>query len=324
MNARRCLLFVCMLLVLGAASSASAQEVGARRGWLGFSYASGKGETGEGIRIEAVHPGSPAAQAGLRAGDLIVRWNGTTDVVRALASLELEPGEAVRLRVRREGERDRDLLIEAGERPRTIAFVLPPVGARPPGVSPEEWERVQEQLRRTQRDVERAFRERARAGAWQADSLARHWGERIRIDSLAFRADSLHKGLRLMLRDSLGPQLEILRGQLRELVPSTSPTVISLGSRSVAGAEFEEMSEGLSGYFGTDDGALVLKVSPGTPADRAGLRPGDVVLEANGVDIDSVDDLREVLVRTQRSRTRSVLLDILRERQRQEVELRWE
>ena len=100
--------------------------------------------------------------------------------------------------------------------------------------------------------------------------------------------------------------------------------MIALGSRSVAGAEFEEMNEGLSGYFGTDDGALVLKVSPGTPADRAGLRPGDVVLEANGLEIDSVDDLREVLVRAQRSRTRSVLIDILRQRQRQEVELRWE
>jgi hypothetical protein len=49
-----------------------------------------------------------------------------------------------------------------------------------------------------------------------------------------------------------------------------------------------------------------------------------VVLEANGRPIDSVDDLREVLVRTQGSRTRSVLLDILRQRQRQEVELSWE
>jgi S1-C subfamily serine protease len=109
------------------------------------------------------------------------------------------------------------------------------------------------------------------------------------------------------------------------MVPEgTSRTVIALGSRSVAGAEFEEMNEGLSSYFGTDEGALVLRVSPGTPAAQAGLRAGDVVLEADGRDVDSVDDLRSALARAQRNRPRAVELEILRKGRRESIDLRWE
>jgi S1-C subfamily serine protease len=84
------------------------------------------------------------------------------------------------------------------------------------------------------------------------------------------------------------------------------------------------MNPGLSAYFGTDEGALVLRVAPGTPAARAGLQPGDVVLEANDREVDSVDDLRNAVARAQGMRPRAVQLEILRQGRRQDIDLRWE
>lgn len=47
--------------------------------------------------------------------------------------------------------------------------------------------------------------------------------------------------------------------------------------------------------LGTTDGALVAEVYKGGPADQAGIKPGDVVLEANGNKITSVADMQDVL-----------------------------
>ncbi|MCX8053513.1 MAG: PDZ domain-containing protein, partial [Armatimonadetes bacterium] len=43
------------------------------------------------------------------------------------------------------------------------------------------------------------------------------------------------------------------------------------------------------------DGALVAEVYVGGPAEEAGIKPGDVVLEAGGEKITSVADLQDVL-----------------------------
>jgi len=61
----------------------------------------------------------------------------------------------------------------------------------------------------------------------------------------------------------------------------------------IAGAEFRPLTEELAEYFqGTESGLLVLRVIPGTPAERLGLRGGDVVFEAAGRPVDAVDGLR--------------------------------
>lgn len=56
------------------------------------------------------------------------------------------------------------------------------------------------------------------------------------------------------------------------------------------------------GYLGIypqdEDGAVTIEeVLPGTPAERAGLQPGDVILSVNGREVESVEDLRARLAR---------------------------
>jgi membrane-associated protease RseP (regulator of RpoE activity) len=66
-----------------------------------------------------------------------------------------------------------------------------------------------------------------------------------------------------------------------------------LGRGRVAGAEFREMTPDLAEYFhGQQEGLLVLRVIPGTPAGRLGLRGGDIVVEVNGRPVRSDMDFR--------------------------------
>jgi serine protease DegQ len=48
-------------------------------------------------------------------------------------------------------------------------------------------------------------------------------------------------------------------------------------------------------YGAAVDGALVRQVVEGTPAEEAGLRPGDVIISVDGQDVAEVDDLRDLL-----------------------------
>ena len=73
---------------------------------------------GKGVLVVEVLPDSPAAKAGVRGGDLIVKWEGAAisslpDLLRALAARK--PGDKVRLTVRR-GDRPVDLEVTLGGR----------------------------------------------------------------------------------------------------------------------------------------------------------------------------------------------------------------
>lgn len=76
--------------------------------WLGVRMAPEAPEQRRGVVIERVYPRSPAAKAGLQDGDVIVRVDKTrvdspADVRAAIAARR--PEEAIRLVVRRDGER---------------------------------------------------------------------------------------------------------------------------------------------------------------------------------------------------------------------------
>ena len=89
---------------------------------------------------------------------------------------------------------------------------------------------------------------------------------------------------------------------------------------ALAGAELRRVGE-LKEYFGVADGVLVLRVSPQTPAARAGLRDGDVIVMAAGRPVSSVSALQGALER--HSGERKLSIEVVRRKAKQTLTLSW-
>ena len=89
------------------------------------------------------------------------------------------------------------------------------------------------------------------------------------------------------------------------------------GKRPFLGVVLNDISPELREYFGApkDTGVLVASVEDNSPADKAGLRVGDVVVAVEGKDIDSAWDLRSTLKGKKEGDTARI--DVLRGRSRQ-------
>ncbi len=94
--------------------------------------------------------------------------------------------------------------------------------------------------------------------------------------------------------------------------------VVSFGMRAIGGAELTELNEDLGEYFGADEGVLVVRVPDGTPAARAGLEAGDVIVRVNGSDVETISQLRRAIGRA----GEPVRLEIIRRNARRTIELR--
>ncbi len=91
-----------------------------QRGWLGVSVRDIASDSpSRGVAVEAVEPGSPAARAGVRPGDIVLAVNGDrTDTSRSLVRsvAAIPPGQTARLSLTRQG-RPREVSVEVGRRP---------------------------------------------------------------------------------------------------------------------------------------------------------------------------------------------------------------
>lgn len=85
------------------------------------------------------------------------------------------------------------------------------------------------------------------------------------------------------------------KGRAPELPPS--PEELGMPGNRIAGAELQSLNPRLAQFFdGAERGLVVLEVLPGTPAFQLGLRPGDVIVEADGRPVSELSDLRRTLV----------------------------
>lgn len=277
-------------------------------GWLGIQF-TWDGDNAREARVRDVVDDSPAERAGIRAGDVIVQIDGEPATEAEVDELreELDEGDRVRLLVR-SGGREQERVVTAAKRPERVVIRGGP-GRLPEGF-PDGFPGGERIIIRM-------------------DTIQAH------MDSLVHRLDSLRVGLRMRGGDSVVIRMDtvmtLLRDSLVRAFPRELPRVFGeggvqsffyeFGPRSIAGAEFAEMNEGLGRYFRTSEGLLVLQVTPESPAARAGLEAGDVVVQADGEAVTDLRDLREAFAEAE---DRQVRLTVLRQGARRQIELRWE
>nr|WP_086938329.1 DegQ family serine endoprotease [Thaumasiovibrio occultus] len=83
--------------------------------------------------------------------------------------------------------------------------------------------------------------------------------------------------------------------------------------RGMLGVQGRELTSELAESFGYDinQGAFVAQVIPGTPAEKAGLQAGDVIVAVNGIEVDSFSELRAKIATIGAEKT--VKLGVLRD-----------
>jgi serine protease Do len=234
-------------------------------GYLGVSLDDGQDR---GAEIKEVVDDSPAAKAGLKAGDVVVGFDGET--VRSAAQLS-------RL-----------------------------VHETPKG-----------------RTVEVAF---VRGGSRQQAQVT--LGEPRRVG--VFGPGDIHiEGLD-RLRDQLGdlavpepPEPPDVPAPPDAPRPPRLPMLNDMFSlRPRLGVQVVDLGEQLARYFKVDDGVLVSSVNPGSPAEKAGLRAGDIILKVDGQAVGSSRDLVRNVGRTDSAR--EVTLQVQRDGHPLDVRVRLE
>lgn len=95
-----------MTLMMAPRNKPQVKQVGARTLW-GFEAAKGKDDEAEGVAVAKVWEGSPAAEAGLQAGDRLLTLDGVwteslEDCARAAAGVK--PGRAAEAKILRAGK----------------------------------------------------------------------------------------------------------------------------------------------------------------------------------------------------------------------------
>lgn len=101
------------------------------------------------------------------------------------------------------------------------------------------------------------------------------------------------------------------------------PPVFELGATGVAGAQLVTVSEGLERSLGLRSGVLVTSVPVGSPAGESGLREGDVIVRVDSQPVRTVLRVRQLVARAAEDGARAVDVEVIRERQRRTVTLRW-
>ncbi|HJU25930.1 MAG TPA: Do family serine endopeptidase [Rhodanobacteraceae bacterium] len=109
-------------------------------------------------------------------------------------------------------------------------------------------------------------------------------GELVGINSMIYSPSGASAGLGFAVPSDLAVSV------MQQLV-KTGHVV-----RGSLGVESQDLSPRIAAALGlkNDKGALITEVTPNSPAARAGLRPGDLVVAADGKPIDGAQDLRNV------------------------------
>ena len=104
-----------------------------------------------------------------------------------------------------------------------------------------------------------------------------------------------------IIRDGKEREIEVKIGRYRPgwPIPSVPDDWIWMWypSRPRLGLEVADVNRDLAGYFDLKDdaGVLILEVEEGSPADDAGLRPGDVIVAVDRQSVEDTEELMDIL-----------------------------
>ncbi|HEX6640192.1 MAG TPA: PDZ domain-containing protein, partial [Thermoanaerobaculia bacterium] len=282
------------------------------------------------IVVREVLENSGAEAAGVREGDVIVSVDGERANGRVMAELagQLEAGDRVRILVLRDGsERTLDVTAREDMCPyrtmlsheplRVMCLSRDSSGSVDDDCEHEfvyELQRGLEELRHTM--PLRMYREDGDSGTFLfrfdgpdgfSDSIFIDLDSvRMMAEGMTFQLDSLREMMpfTVEMADSLRmlmPKLDMELRMNEEALHAHGLMLrsLELGARALAGASITELNDDLAGYFDADHGVLVTDVEDGTPAARAGLRGGDVIIEVNGNEVHQLGDVHQHAARAE-------------------------
>ncbi|HEU4569391.1 MAG TPA: PDZ domain-containing protein [Gemmatimonadales bacterium] len=234
-----------------------------------------------GASISAVTPGGPAARAGLVAGDVITKFNGTALVERGRRTIEDdgEPRSAPGLKLL-------DLTARMG----------------PGDTVTVEWRH--ERARKTARVVAQS----AGTMVYSGDTAMRFFTGDLPGGGQAWAFGDNGPEAMARLRATL-EGMERMRSPLAVTLDGPDRLMLRMGG-PLGGVQFAPINPDLGRYFGTTEGILVLD----TPDSSAGLdlKGGDVLLTIDGRKPTSVGNLYRILESYDDGQT--FTLDVLRDR----------
>jgi membrane-associated protease RseP (regulator of RpoE activity) len=260
------------------------------RGWLGVSLQDLDARLREamdldrdvrGALVNRVAPGSPADRAGIRDGDVITEFDGKRirdvddlmDVVR-----DRDAGDKVLVVVERDGKS------------RGLNAVL---GSRNEAMENRDRGRVNKEVRDhllREDDPRRA----PRAGDLRADDLRGDDDPDEPGDAPDDDEDDDADGARRWTwhdKDGGKRVFEFHRGEGQH-GPPDAPRVMRLRSGGFLGVQTMALEGQLAEYFEVSEGVLVTEVVEDSPAEKAGIKAGDVIIAVDGKGVETPGDLR--------------------------------
>jgi C-terminal processing protease CtpA/Prc len=176
-----------------------------------------------------------------------------------------------------------------------------------------------------------------KAGIEEEDVIVEFDGEKVRSSSSLTKLVQKHSPgdevTITLVRDGKEKNVEITLGKrpkdelvyqhdlqpLLSLKKGAGPESYFLGfhSGSRIGVKVQDLSEQLGEYFGVGDGegALITEVEEDMPAQKAGLKAGDVIVEADGDQVGDTQELREII--SEKEEGDKVEIKVIRDRKSQ-------
>lgn len=230
--------------------------------------------------VESVDPGSPADRVGLRSGDVLIELGGQPLLRRDIVFAELL----------RPGQRI-EIKLQRGNRVMTLEPLVEP---------------TPESLNRT-------------PCSWVDANTAYVIAPSAEMQGVMVRsAPGVRAGAVIKMDSTRVNTVATGSGSFGYAGPMVN--LFSRGANPVAGVQLLAVTEELSKALDRERGLLVLRVLPGTLGHEAGLRVGDVLIEADSQELRTSATLQRVF---SRSDDRTVTLVLIRDKKRETVTLKW-